>query len=85
MYLLFVCSVSVLVGRVYWGFSGYWVVVISIRRLSGMKFRSRYPQRRSVALALVLGRGGGYMHPNVKPNFQPRNPQQYVERGPMQF
>lgn len=29
------------------------------------------------------GRGGGNMYPNANPNFQPRNPQQYVQRSPV--
>ncbi|KAG5626754.1 hypothetical protein H5410_011972 [Solanum commersonii] len=31
------------------------------------------------------GSGGGSMHPNTNPNFQNRNPQQYMQRGPAPY
>lgn len=45
--------------------------------------RSRYPPPGIGGPG--AGRGSGNMHPNANPNFQPRNPQQYVQRTPMQF
>lgn len=48
-----------------------------------MNSRSRYPPPGIGGPG--GGRGAGHMHPNANPNFQPRNPPQYVQRGPMQF
>ncbi|XP_016469764.1 DEAD-box ATP-dependent RNA helicase 8 isoform X3 [Nicotiana tabacum] len=31
------------------------------------------------------GMGSGSMHPNTNSNFQPRNPQQYIQRGPAPY
>lgn len=44
--------------------------------------RARYPPGIGGPGA---GRGGGNMNPNASPNFQSRNPQQYLPRNPMQF
>ncbi|KAH0722275.1 hypothetical protein KY285_004890 [Solanum tuberosum] len=48
-----------------------------------MNPRGRYPPPGMGGGGGGGGRGGGHMYPNANPNFQPRNPQQYVQRGPV--
>lgn len=47
-----------------------------------MNPRARYPPGIGAPGA---GRSGGNMNPSANPNFQPRNPQQYLHRSAMQF
>ncbi|CAI9101785.1 OLC1v1039197C1 [Oldenlandia corymbosa var. corymbosa] len=47
-----------------------------------MNQRTRYPPGIG---GPGVGRGGGNMNPNANPNFQPRNPQQYIQRNPMHY